>query len=66
MVKMQPTTTVVNREMFTCMACGDTVMARMSVLLVPSEEVSSKGEIAMTGEITGVQISHDCIPKTTR
>lgn len=54
-----------NRVLFTCPACGKEVSGRMAVELEP-EKFHGDGRVEYKGKITGIQVSHDCIPKFTR
>jgi hypothetical protein len=60
----KPTRSSFNEVMFTCPACDTDVRAHV-VVDISVESYSGK-VVKAGGTILGVQVSHDCVPKTTR
>ena len=59
-----PSTSTVTEELFTCPACERPVTGRLTLDL---EVGALKGkDVSVKAKVTGVQVSHDCTPKTYR
>jgi hypothetical protein len=57
--------TTLSQFIFNCSACGQDVVGTLSVSLELGT-VGPEGRVDVNGKLTGLRISHDCIPKVTR
>lgn len=52
---------------FECPSCKQGIVAEVSVQMEPTRLTSGEDKtLTVTGRVTGLRISHDCIPEVTR
>ena len=53
--------------MDSCPGCGQGITGRVTVdVEVDDDRPAVPGHLSLVGKITGLSVSHDCIPKVTR
>lgn len=66
MATMSGTTFSMRETAATCKACGKEIVAEIAVEVTDTKDSDDKARVIMGGKITGMRISHDCMPKVTR
>lgn len=59
-------TTTTTQHLMSCPACGKSIQATFTLSFTLGKVASDKKTVAMEADITGIRVSHDCIPVQVR